>query len=121
MAGKPYPINCCQGQHDILNIQHWIENLFGEIDQKESNEKEYVIPRTLVPSTMAVASLINNHHSTQLLKVPFDSGGSATLTHEKALPIGRVPSLMTNPIQSKTVEGTFKNRRMIQMNDTIPP
>ena len=120
-ASKPYPVTCCRGQHDVLNEQHWIENLVGEIDQEESTEKEYVIPRTLVPSIMAIANSINNHHSTQILKVIFDSGGSATLIHKKELPTRCVPSLMTQPIKSKTVEGTFESKRMVQMNDIILP
>ena len=94
----------------------WIE------DEWEQYETFVPVPKAkstdskdLIPCSMLLSRTINDVPSMRLLRVLFDSGGTATMIHRRALPRGCVPSLLDKPITSTTVEGTFTTKTSVRL------
>ena len=89
--------------------------------QERATEQQYVPTHTPVPMTFLVAKTVNQHTSMRLLKVLLDSGGSATMAHERILPRGCTPTLLDNPTTSTTIAGTFTSKRSVCLRDLVLP
>lgn len=89
--------------------------------QERATEQQYVPTHTPVPMTFLVAKTVNQHTSMRLLKVLLDSGGSATMAHERILPRGCTPTLLDNPTTSNTIAGTFTSKRSVCLRDLVLP
>lgn len=68
-----------------------------------------------------VAKEINGKTSMRLLRVLFDSGGSSTWIHAKALPNGCTPTRCSNPLRSQTIAGTFESDKFVQLLEITLP
>ena len=107
---------------------HWID-AFSEDKNKEkqNNEKEklqlvqYLPAATPVPTSFMIAKIINEKTSMRLLRVLFDSGGSATMIHDRCLPKGCVPTVLTNTVTSNTIAGNFTSNTCVYMREIILP
>lgn len=103
--------------------QHWIDNFTMEEMAKEhkTDTVEYTPVTTAAPMSFIVAKTINGKTSMRLLRALFDSGGSATMIHDRCLPRGCEPTLLTNPITSNTIAGNFVSDTCVQLKEITLP
>ena len=93
-----------------LDDEDWEQyKTFVPVPKAKSTEKK----DDLIPCSMLLTRTINEVPSMRLLRVLFDSGGTATMIHRRALPKGCVPSLLDKPITSTTVEGSFTTKTSV--------
>ena len=89
MKEMPCKFSCCN-KGSVHHKVHWIEQIQEEVYHQDQSQdflpNTYQGTKTLVLSTALIAQQVNKHESNRLLRVLFDSGGSATLFHEDALP-----------------------------------
>ena len=76
---------------------------------------------TPAPMSFIVAKTINDKTSMRLLRALFDSGGSATMIHQRCLPKGCESTKLSNIITSNTIAGNFTSRECIQMKEITLP
>ena len=77
--------------------------------------------KTMAPMSFLVARTINEKISMRLLRALFDSGGSATMIHERCLPKGCIPTLLTNNVTSTTIAGNFVSERYVYLKEITLP
>ena len=120
----PCKFSCCN-KGSVHHKVHWIEQIQEEVYHQDQSQdflpNTYQGTKTLVLSTALIAQQVNKHESNRLLRVLFDSGGSATLFHEDALPRGCKPTSLEHTIRSNTVEGTFESKSIVLMENIILP
>ena len=74
------------------------------------------------PTAPMMARTIQGHESKRMLKVLLDSGGTKTMIHEKCLPPGATPALLTSGSQRfRTTAGEFTTNRSVHCKDVILP
>ena len=100
--------------------QHWIDGFSIEEMEKE-NMVEYLPSKTVAPMSFIVAKTINGKTSMRLLRALFDSGGSATMIHERCLPKGCQPTLLSNNVTSNTIAGNFTSDKCVHMKEITLP
>ncbi len=100
--------------------QHWIDGFSIEEMEKE-NMVEYLPSKTVAPMSFIVAKTINGKTSMRLLRALFDSGGSATMIHERCLPKGCQPTLLSNNVTSNTIAGNFTSDNCVHMKEITLP
>jgi len=102
--------------------QHWIDGfVVEEFKDGEGKPVEYTPVNTAAPMSFIVAKTINGKTSLRLLRALFDSGGSATMIHERCLPKGCQPTLLTNYVTSNTIAGNFTSEKCINMEEITLP
>ena len=102
--------------------QHWIDGfVVEEFMDGEGKPVEYTPVNTAAPMSFIVAKTINGKTSLRLLRALFDSGGSATMIHERCLPKGCQPTLLTNYVTSNTIAGNFTSEKCINMEEITLP
>jgi transposase InsO family protein len=99
--------------------QHWIDGFLVEEIGKET--EEYTPFNTAAPMSFIVAKTINGKTSMRLLRALFDSGGSATMIHERCLPKGCQPTVLTNYVTSNTIAGNFTSEKCVHMQEITLP
>lgn len=82
---------------------------------------EYLPSKTVAPMSFIVAKTINGKTSMRLLRALFDSGGSATMIHERCLPKGCQPTLLSNNATSNTIAGNFTSDKCVHMKEITLP
>ncbi len=78
---------------------HWIDGFAIEIQTQENTTTDtvqYLPNETAAPMSFMVAKTINGKTSMPLLRALFDSGGNATMIHERCLPKNYTPTFLTN-------------------------
>ena len=91
----PCEFSCCWHESHNANVQ------------TNSLEKQ-------MPMSIAIVRKIQNHASNWSLWVLFDLGGTTTTFHCRVLPRGCAPSVLKQPLQSTTVQGTFFLKQKVQ-------
>lgn len=98
-----------------------------EEDEWESHETFIPVPKAklpdedLVPCSVSLCRNANGQTSSRLLRVLFDGGGTGTMIHRRVLPKGCAPTVLNNPITTKTIEGDFMTRLSVEMKDILLP
>ena len=85
-------------------------------EEEDRNEfaNEFAAINNKIPSTLLVCKTIQNQESLRPMKVLLDSGGSATLIHEKCLPPGATSSLLPEgQTNFQTTAGLFSATRQV--------
>ena len=104
--------------------QHWID-CFSVEELKEQGLQqqtvEYIPTNTAAPMSFIVAKEINGKTSMRLLRALFDSGGSATMIHQRCLPRGCEPTILTNQITSNTIAGNFVSKKSVFLKEITLP
>ena len=72
-------------------------------------------PENMVPSSVLVAKAIQNTPCTRMLRVLFDSGGTNTIIHQRALPQGVTPALDERPLRTVTAAGELQLNRYVHL------
>ena len=101
-------------------------NTLENYQNKNMNENENANDITKIdneiPSTLLMCRKIQNQESLIPIKILFDSGGSSTMIHERCLPPGAVPSLLSSgKSKFQTVAGTFESSREVYLEDITLP
>ena len=98
---------------------HWIDAFSEDKDkEKQNNEKNYNW-YSIFPQQHRFLQVEKT--SMRLLRVLFDSGGSATMIHDRCLPKGCVPTVLTNTVTSNTIAGNFTSNTCVYMREIILP
>eukprot|EP00957_Ditylum_brightwellii_P209811 15363344-Ditylum_brightwellii.AAC.1 len=75
-------------------------------------------PQHMIPITIMVARTIQRCESGRLLKKLFDSGGSHTLIHERALPLNASAVRSDKgKRQLQTIAGTFTTHQEVELRE----
>ena len=77
-------------------------------------------PTDLVPHTLMVIKTIQNQESRRILRVLFDSGGSHTMIHRRALPLATATT-KTNQQNCQTIAGTFQSNETVRLRHCTLP
>ncbi|KAL7530913.1 LOW QUALITY PROTEIN: hypothetical protein ACHAXR_008651, partial [Thalassiosira sp. AJA248-18] len=70
----------------------------------------------LMATSVMVVGLIQNHTSGKLLRVLFDSGGTKTMIHRRALPPGVNPMLLTERMTMSTLAGVYESGGKVMLS-----
>lgn len=90
-------------------------------DVTNKTQQPYVPPATKLPMSFLVAKTIGNKTSARLLRVLFDSGGSCTWIHSRALPRDCAPTMLDQPTSSITLAGPVKTDSYVIIRDISLP
>jgi hypothetical protein len=99
---------------------HWMDG-FSTEQLQQQEQVEYRPKTTVAPMSFMVAKTINGKTSMRLLRSLFDSGGSATMIHERCLPRGCETTRLTNNVTSNTIAGNFSSERCVLMKEITLP
>jgi hypothetical protein len=106
---------------ETRNNEEWKNCKTISTEKQNKPGGAYIPPPTKLPMRFLVARAIGNHNSMRLLRVLFDSGGSCTCIHSRALPRGCTPGLLDQPTSSLTLAGTSKANCFVMMNKITLP
>ena len=93
-----------------------------EIYNFEPLEYRVPVPKTespkdtrLMATSIMIVKTIHNHESQKLLRVLFDSGGTKTMIHRRALPAGVNPMLLKDKEEMTTLTGVYQSQGKVML------
>ena len=88
---------------------------FKKIEYKVPTPNINISKQQLVATTIMVVDTIHSHESAKLLRVLFDSRGSCTMVHCRALPKGVNPMGLERKRRINTLAGTYESGGEVYM------
>jgi hypothetical protein len=109
-----------QAIFDIFYAENLISNYASYTLHNALHDTTPLVTQDRVPSSLLIAATIQHNRSTKPLKVLFDPGSDLTFLHQRCLPPGATPLLLTKQ-GGTTIAGTFTTNRFVTMHNVLLP